>query len=91
MNNNQQPQQMNVLYTDGFNGGVGPADLHVDLHLRGQPMLRVIMAHSTAKQLQLALADLILQFEKGSDQKVTSLNDVEAKLTGTPRASSIIQ
>lgn len=91
MNNAQQPQQVPVLYTDGFNSSVGPADLHLDLHLRGAPMMRVIMAHSTAKQLQMALTDLIAQFEKGSGQKVVSLNDIEAKLTGAPRPSPIIQ
>lgn len=78
--NQTAPVQTPTGYADSFSVGFGPGDVEITFMLRGQPMMRMILPHTTGKELQRGLGETIERFERASGQKITPLNDVNEML-----------
>lgn len=74
----QMAQALTNLYFNGFELGYSFSDISMILMIEGQPQLKLSMSFTTAKTLQKHLTMVIENFEKATDHKVMTMDEVQA-------------
>jgi len=86
-----RPLEKCTIYFNGFGMGIGTSDISIQLHLDNEPVVELKASYTTIKTFASALAATVDRFERMTNHKILTINDISDSMRKEPKEEAKVK